>query len=191
MHARTDTTVLFSGSTSGTNSFTGSASLSSGSSYISLTIDGSFSDKNVCIGATKLYKINCDRSRKSVEITLNVNSDKLQWTSKSVLNTDEVHSKICTNSFYEFILEIDLLYSLSISSALSKSIDFKHSKYTDTIVAVKNEQFKVYKAILMEKSLVFERMVRQLLIEKCNNLNLMKCSHSLLIKPPGKAWKGL
>jgi hypothetical protein len=56
---------------------------------------------------------------------------------------------------------VDLLYSEPIifEPALN-IIDFENSEFLDTIVVVKGKNFKVFKAILMRRSPVFEKMVR-------------------------------
>jgi hypothetical protein len=150
--------------------FDGNAVLSLDSllTTVSITIDGSFPNKEFNVGKANLYKRSCDTELKFLE-TISKKSDNLNLISTSVLDLNNVHSVACTNSVIEFVMKVDLFYSGPIPNnpEVSKSfIDFENTKHGDTVVAVKDKQFKVCKAILKERSEVFEKMVRLFMIPK-------------------------
>ncbi len=157
-------------------------SLDSSSETVSLTIEGSFTADKFTVGKANLYKRNCDNELKFVEIIWE-SSAEFKWTAPRVLDLNHVHSNACTSLFIEFVMKIDLFCSDPIISEVSKTLfDFENTKYYDTIVAVKEKQFKVLKSLLMERSEVFEKMVRLLTVDNkmnsySNVLTVQSCHH--------------
>ncbi len=138
-------------------------SLAPSGTTLSLTIDGSLIDKKFTVGKANLYKRIWNNEPFFLEIApiQNYINNNIKWHASNVLDLKHVHSNACFSTLYQFVLEIDLFYSEPKISEVTKSfIDFENSKFADLIVAVKKKEFKVHKVILMERSEVFERMVR-------------------------------
>jgi hypothetical protein len=122
-----------------------------------LRVEGNFHDK-VIISNVKLYKINCDNSLNSLEI---LTHSPNTWSVQNALKHDSVFSDGCDASEIEFRLTADLYLREPLQLVVSKSVlnQFENAKYSDLDIVVKDEIFHVHKAILMERSPVFEAMV--------------------------------
>lgn len=87
-----------------------------------------------------------------------VQTDTNIWLANNVYQINEKLDKL------KFAFEADVYIEKPLSSYLNmgKSVAglFNNGKYTDFIVSVKNWKFKCHKAMLMEKSPVFEDLVR-------------------------------
>jgi hypothetical protein len=127
---------------------------------LSLTINGSLADQKFSVGNAKLFRRNCNNELKTVDIVQKA-SVKPQWVASSVVDLKYAHLSTCTSTVFEFVLKVYLFYSEPKISEVARSfVDFENARYSDMIVAVKEKEFKVHKAILMERSPVFETMVR-------------------------------
>lgn len=110
-----------------------------------------------------MYRKNCDGTKTLLNFLHRYRENN--WVLSSVLKFDEVYSTgCCMMSVFEFIIGFDLfltekdrkLYSSQVAKSIS---NFENQKYSDVTLITKEKKFKVHKAILMERSPVFERMV--------------------------------
>jgi hypothetical protein len=130
---------------------------SSGDYYIqqlSLTID---CPQDVEILNAKVFNIkNCNQCS-SEPIIVTQDASKV-WTVKKIYTIGK------SSPLIHYILEADVYVQQSLESMLNMSESvvglFENGKYTDLIFSVKNQKFRCHKAMLMEKSPVFEAMVR-------------------------------
>jgi hypothetical protein len=120
-----------------------------------LQIVGSFNEK-VLVSNVKLWKINCGNSKTDLKVD---HSDGRSWLVQNAQNF--IFSDGCQAPDIEIRLSADLYLREPLQSMISNSALnlFENAKYSDLNIISGGQTFRVHKAILMEKSPVFEAMV--------------------------------
>jgi hypothetical protein len=125
----------------------------SNAQYLTLTVE---CPPNVEVVSAKLFKVKCSQCS-SESTTMTQDASKV-WTAENIVPLFN------ETSLDNFLLEADVYIEHSLESMLNMSETvatlLENGKYTDLILSVKNQKFKCHKAMLMEKSPVFEAMVR-------------------------------
>jgi hypothetical protein len=103
----------------------------------------------------KLVKMNC--CQRSVKYTI-LEEDSNAWTANNVCSINDDSTSLV------FLLEADVFVKQSFESLMNMSDSvagiFENGKFTDLTLSVDDQKFKCHKAMLIEKSPVFQAMVR-------------------------------
>lgn len=120
--------------------------------------------ENAVIENIKLTKNNCDSSEVELDIVSH-DFKKKSWLSTKAFNLNHIHNTACSKIDLEMKLMMNLYLREPLNNYISDKIPnlFENAKYSDIIVSVNDKKFKAHKAILMERSPVFEAMVRTVL----------------------------
>jgi hypothetical protein len=115
--------------------------------------------EHVSISMVEIWKSVCDNSEKLSYSTCG----DLVWKSSNVFKLSSLHSAECSTEKVKIILKADVNMRKPLETFMSKRVFdlFENGKHTDVVLTVKGEKFKAHKALLMEKSPVFEAMVRK------------------------------
>jgi hypothetical protein len=120
--------------------------------YLSIII---VCDSGTLVSNLRIFKKDCCDCSKLVSLAQDATHG---WIAKNFCKIDTALASL------EFVLEADvnMPYELESLMNMSESVVglFESGKYTDLILSVQDQKFRCHKAMLMEKSPVFEAMVR-------------------------------
>jgi hypothetical protein len=119
--------------------------------YLNLTVE---CEPGILVMNAKIFKMNC--CQRSVSNSI-FQEDSNAWTAKNVCS-------IAADSKIDFLMEADVYVKQSLESLMNMSESvagiFENGRFTDLILSVDDQKFKCHKVMLLEKSPVFEAMVR-------------------------------